>query len=367
VKRLQTCSPPHHALFVARLFVFIPFRRAFLSLQPAMLGHTHSSYRQRRSFKKYYYTVFAILTFFLFRSVAFSKAREVAVEDTVQRNTPHGLETLPGARDEQPIRPRVADGSGHHAHPQLNKVGDIDNRYAPRMPLAAPDVNDPANQQKDSAKIAGLSHNQQDTEEHDIDDIDTIRGHSADSVEQSAKLTHPDDDVEADGEHADFGSDEQVRLGQSEKVEELLKADHPSKQTHAESADVDTETDDVVTETADDAMKFPIQPLKHMTPWSEDYTFPSWDECQTVKEKADNLPDMIHVPFEQAVEDVLLEGWEDEWIAKARYAGPKLQEPRIDFVYNCMRFLSTLFIASTNPYHRGQWLSAGTSNSHAPL
>jgi hypothetical protein len=68
----------------------------------------------------------------------------------------------------------------------------------------------------------------------------------------------------------------------------------------------------------------------------DNYRFPSQDECESLKEKADVLSDMLMIPFEDVVRDMALEGWEDEWISKARYTGPRLNEPKIDFVYNCM-------------------------------
>ena len=72
---------------------------------------------------------------------------------------------------------------------------------------------------------------------------------------------------------------------------------------------------------------------------ASDYQFPSWSECEDIKEKADALPDMLVVPIEKSVQDVELEGWEDTWVAKARYQGPRLVEPKIDFVYNCKSIL----------------------------
>jgi hypothetical protein len=80
----------------------------------------------------------------------------------------------------------------------------------------------------------------------------------------------------------------------------------------------------------------PVPALEQMTPWSRDYKFPTHRECEDVREKADALPDMIFVPFEDAITDINLSGWEDLWVSKARYTGPKLTEPMIDFVYNCM-------------------------------
>jgi len=84
-----------------------------------------------------------------------------------------------------------------------------------------------------------------------------------------------------------------------------------------------------------DKAKPPVGTVPERILGSEGYSFPMWDECESLKDKADALPNMIHLPFEDAVSDVQLEGWEDEWIANARFSGPKLAEPKIDFVYNC--------------------------------
>lgn len=84
-----------------------------------------------------------------------------------------------------------------------------------------------------------------------------------------------------------------------------------------------------------DDLRPPIESMQDMTPWSASYRFPACTECDSLKEKADALPDMVVVPFADAVHDIPLDGWEDEWVSKARYTGPKLDEPKIDFVYNC--------------------------------
>lgn len=50
------------------------------------------------------------------------------------------------------------------------------------------------------------------------------------------------------------------------------------------------------------------------------------------------LPEITRIPFEQAVGDVELHGWEDEWMSSATFDYDKfgpLKEPKIDFVYNC--------------------------------
>ncbi|KAF2003940.1 hypothetical protein P154DRAFT_427696 [Amniculicola lignicola CBS 123094] len=109
-----------------------------------------------------------------------------------------------------------------------------------------------------------------------------------------------------------------------------------------------------------------------MTPWDENYQFPSWDECESIKVKSEGLPDVLHFTFEQSVKDVILEGWEDTWIAKAHYTGPQLEEPKIDFVYNWVNGSQTEFKESMRPYElnsslndeEGVWLDAHSANRY---
>lgn len=62
------------------------------------------------------------------------------------------------------------------------------------------------------------------------------------------------------------------------------------------------------------------------------------NEGSALDSQADLLPDFVHVPFEEAVKDEKLVGWEDEWISNARFNRKRfgrLSEPKIDFVYLC--------------------------------
>lgn len=66
--------------------------------------------------------------------------------------------------------------------------------------------------------------------------------------------------------------------------------------------------------------------------------FPDYTEYVALDEQAETLPDIIHIPFEESVTDVALEGWEDLWFSNAELnttKGGKLKEPKIDFVYTC--------------------------------
>ena len=66
--------------------------------------------------------------------------------------------------------------------------------------------------------------------------------------------------------------------------------------------------------------------------------FPTYPEYAALDEKAEGLPDIIHMPFEDTTVDVVLEGWEDQWFANAELNVEKwgnLSETKIDFVYTC--------------------------------
>ncbi|KAF3046741.1 Xanthine phosphoribosyltransferase 1 [Didymella keratinophila] len=79
----------------------------------------------------------------------------------------------------------------------------------------------------------------------------------------------------------------------------------------------------------------PVATVAHTAVVStEGYRFPNRQACDSVVELADTLPDLVLVPFDDAVSGMVLQGWEDDWISTARYSGPKLEEPKIDFVYN---------------------------------
>jgi hypothetical protein len=189
---------------------------------------------------------------------------------------------------------------------------------------------------------AGTPKLSTDDEEQDVDEIERIGEHrDDDGVAHAAKLTHPDDDDSAtsDEDLPAFHNDGQVRIGDAKEkdmgVDELLNADHPSKDPSDGAKEEQDDDNKPAQLQKPNAEQRPIETLKEQTPWSEHYDFPTWDECQELKTKADALPDLVHVPFEVSVKDVVLEGWEDQWIAKARYSGPKLAEPKIDFVYNC--------------------------------
>jgi hypothetical protein len=66
--------------------------------------------------------------------------------------------------------------------------------------------------------------------------------------------------------------------------------------------------------------------------------FPEYSEFVALNSMAETLPDVIHIPFEDATADVTLTGWEDEWFSKVEYdvgQWGNLSEPKIDFIYSC--------------------------------
>lgn len=58
----------------------------------------------------------------------------------------------------------------------------------------------------------------------------------------------------------------------------------------------------------------------------------------SAEDRIKGLPEVIRIPFEEAVRDVSLKGWEDQWFSSATFDSDLhglLEEPKIDFVYNC--------------------------------
>ena len=91
-------------------------------------------------------------------------------------------------------------------------------------------------------------------------------------------------------------------------------------------------------------------------------------EHLSLEDKAALLPEIVHVTFEDAVRDILLEGWEDEWVADATFDTKKwgnLQEPKIDFVYLCK--CSDMINTNYPDNDRGKRIGPGLSEHEATL
>jgi hypothetical protein len=76
------------------------------------------------------------------------------------------------------------------------------------------------------------------------------------------------------------------------------------------------------------------------------YVFPDTSNFERLNRLADELPDFVHIPLHMAVEDEVLENWEEDWFAHANFDAAqhgKVREPRIDFVYTCKYPISKVF------------------------
>lgn len=145
--------------------------------------------------------------------------------------------------------------------------------------------------------------------------------------------------------------------------------------------------DDEVAESAQDTTPFLDIPQTIITdttttdedePWNAggpSYRFPSYSVWEDLDIKAETLPDLIHIPLEDAVSHETLEGWEDEWFGNASFDAEKwglLREPRIDFVYTWVNGSDEAFVQTIRPYEQnstlndpgGEWIRTHSSNRY---
>ena len=98
-------------------------------------------------------------------------------------------------------------------------------------------------------------------------------------------------------------------------------------------------------------------------------------EHLSLEEKADLLPEIMHIPFEDTVRNVTLDGWEDEWVANAVFDSKKwgkLEEPKIDFVYLWVNGSEKEFQDTKRPYElnsvlndiEGTWIKSHGRNRY---
>ncbi|KAH7374428.1 hypothetical protein B0T11DRAFT_217663 [Plectosphaerella cucumerina] len=122
---------------------------------------------------------------------------------------------------------------------------------------------------------------------------------------------------------------------------------------------------------------------KHTKPHGHDsaassegfYSFPPQSDWVKLDERADDLPDIVHVPIEDAVANEELQGWEDEWFSQATFDAETwgaLAEPKIDFVYTWVNGSDKDFVATMRPYEKksilndpeGEWIASHGSNRY---
>jgi hypothetical protein len=95
----------------------------------------------------------------------------------------------------------------------------------------------------------------------------------------------------------------------------------------------------------------------------------------SLEAEAELLPDFVYVPFEDAVKDEHLEGWEDSWISEGTYDASTfggLPEPKIDFVYLWVNGSDQAFQKTKSPWEvrsvlndrEGKWISSHGTNRY---
>jgi hypothetical protein len=79
----------------------------------------------------------------------------------------------------------------------------------------------------------------------------------------------------------------------------------------------------------------PVQEIQTLFEKPEDTT--DDPSSHFISNLMNQLPEVIRIPFEEAVADVELGGWEDNWFSSATYDYDRgMSEPKLDFVYNCV-------------------------------
>ncbi|KAI9761305.1 MAG: hypothetical protein M4579_001095 [Chaenotheca gracillima] len=104
------------------------------------------------------------------------------------------------------------------------------------------------------------------------------------------------------------------------------------------------------------------KPLRGKALARDQKAFPTYEEFVELNDKAEFLPDIIHIPFEEAVSEETLEGWEDEWLADGVFDPQKwgrLKEPKIDFVYTWVNGSEEAFKDTIYPYELNSSLNDG--------
>ncbi|KIW16119.1 hypothetical protein PV08_06170 [Exophiala spinifera] len=90
---------------------------------------------------------------------------------------------------------------------------------------------------------------------------------------------------------------------------------------------------------------------------------------------AETLPDFTFVPFEKAVENEVLHGWEDDWVSTGEYDDEKwgkLKEPKVDFVYLWVNGSEDEFQKTIRPWEEnsvlndpvGEWIKSHGVNRY---
>jgi hypothetical protein len=279
----------------------LSFRRPFSPSSrrlPVLEMAWHGVHRSRRSFRKSYYILLVVALFLWstgrFRSSDDGDRAPPELRTRNHHDLPENQQPLPPSSHPLVGKPQLdADYSGSHLEARPNEL--IRN--------------------KGSVQGAGLGTPDEDDSDSNHGDIVEKLDHELDEGDDIASKLRQVDDGDTSSSDA-----ENVLLDGEQQLS--LPGEGRRKQTSGRLSE--------------ERLGEPTGGTELTQTRSRDgYTFPDPAECESLKDKADSLPNMIYLPFEDVLANMTLEGWEDEWVANARFKGPRLSEPKIDFVYNC--------------------------------
>jgi hypothetical protein len=314
-----------------------------------------SSYRKRRSFRKLCCALFVIVAVFIWHSrIPRSKSKRTLLEEGFEQQK---LDPKPRPPDVD-IEDFGLLRNGHH-HPS--------RPFAIATPTPHTPATDPVNP---GYRVISTprSMSEYDNDEHEqlIDSINTDIYPVEEELAFEVKLLHQIDHTELAHRVDHQTSSRQIQIPTKEVTEQKRSSEpsHSSEEIMEGMAMNEIGVEDSVGQSI--YTQESIEDFHEGSPGSEHYRFPTQEECESIKQKVELMPDFTHVPFEESVQNIVLEGWEDEWVTKARYSGPHLDEPKIDIVYNCELIFRALHYL-TDMSRRGQWLAARVHPDHASI
>jgi hypothetical protein len=311
-------------------------------------------YRNRRMFRKICYAILLIIAVLVWQSaIPVSKSKRALL----------GRELEEQELDHKPRPVNIAVGDvelflhGHqYPYSQLFAIA------TPTLHTLATSPVDPAYLVVSTSKLMSQNDNNDQT----INSIDTDIYAADGKLASDVKLLHSVDDAQSVHRiaHQVSTRQSQVPLTEFSQKRRLNGPGHPPEEMIGGVGKDEMDVEGSVSQSI--YTQKSIEDSHAGSPGSEHYQFPTQEECESIKQKAELMPDFTHVPFEESVQNIILEGWEDEWIAKARYSGPHLDEPEIDFVYNCELLFRALHHLA-DMFRRGQWLAARVHPDHASI
>lgn len=260
-------------------------------------------------------------------------------------------------------RSRIEEQIGLQQAPQDSHV--IEGLYTPPQQET---VGSPKNQQANKAPL------------------DAVRPHDKVPVGDSAAPAHDPHYYHA---HDDDDSSEELQPMQEKKAGNPIPKVELDDEERNSNVAKKAEKHKDITENTDDLRKAPVAVQAELDPQNEQagklsspdepakqkVVETESNEHLTLEETADSLPEIIHFTFEDVVKDMVLEGWEDDWIAHAKFDAVKwgkLEEPKIDFIYLWVNGSEEAFKSTKRPYEEnsvlndpnGNWINSHGTNRY---